>query len=415
LTVAAWVVALVVMGVSGKAVGSAFDSGRVPPESDSLRGFEVLEEYFGGVGAGQGGSIVFEAERGVEEAEIVAAMTTMFDAVRSIPQVTVLDPYKRSGGGISKDGTIAFATVNLDSSLDYSDSEAIGTEMLALRPEIEGLRVEIGGEAFASFSPPSSELIGLSFAVIVLIISTGSVLAMGLPIALALAGVGTGAGLIILLSHVKSMPDFSTTLAAMIGLGVGIDYALFMVTRYRENLHLGMSPIEATAASANTAGRAVVFAGSTVVISLLGLLLMGLPFVAGLGIAAAATVLITIIASITLLPALLGLAQLRVEVTRYRGLIAAALIAVALLGVGLGATALLVGAPLAVLVILAGFVHAPLRREIPARKVKPLRETLSYKWSRLIQSRPWMSAFVGAALLLILAIPMLGLHLGFSD
>lgn len=415
LTIGAWAVALVVMIASGRAVGSAFDGGRVPPASDSSRGFEVLDEYFGGLGAGRTGSIVFRADQGVDDPAVTTAMGTMFDEVSQIDGVTVLDPYQGRGGGISDDGTIAFATVELDPSLDRSDSEPIGVEMQDLRPQMDGLQVEIGGEAFASFSPPSSELIGLSFAVIVLIVSTGSVLAMGLPIALALAGVGTGAGLIMLLSNVKSMPDFSTTLAGMIGLGVGIDYALFMVTRYRENLHLGMSPIEATAASANTAGRAVLFAGGTVVISLLGLLLMGLPFVAGLGIAAAATVLLTIAASMTLLPALLGMAQKRIEITRYRGLIAAALIAMALLGVGLDVAPLFVGAPLAALVILVGFVYAPLRREVPARKLKPLRETLSYKWSRLIQSRPWTAALSGATVLLVFAIPMLGIHLGFSD
>jgi len=402
------------MIAAGKTVGSAFDGGRVPPASESSHGFDVLDQYFGGLGAGRSGSIVFKADNGVKDPEVVAAMTEMFDQVDAIDGVTVLSPYD-GRGGVSTDGNIAFATVELDSSLDRSDSEPIGTEMINLRPALDGLQVEIGGDSFASVSPPNSELIGLSFAVIVLIISTGSVLAMGLPIALALAGVGTGTGLIILLSNAKSIPDFATTLAAMIGLGVGIDYALFMVTRYRENLHLGMSPIEATAAAVNTAGRAVLFAGGTVVISLLGLLLMGLPFVAGLGIAAASTVLLTIIASVTLLPALLGMAQKRVEVTRYRGLIAAGLVAVALLGVGLGVKPLMIGGPLALLVIIAGFLVAPLRREVPPRKVKPLRETVSYRWSRLIQSRPWTAALGGAAVLLVFAIPMLGIHLGFSD
>jgi len=414
ITIAAWLVAVVVMIAAGKTVGSAFDGGRVPPASESSHGFNVLDQYFGGLGAGRSGTIVFRADNGVEDPAVVAAMTTMFDQVGEIDGVTVLSPYL-GRGGISDDGLIAFATVDLNSSLDRNESEPIGLAISGLRPNLDGLQVEIGGDSFASLSPPNSELIGLSFAIIVLIVSTGSVLAMGLPIALALAGVGTGTGLIILLSNVKSIPDFATTLAAMIGLGVGIDYALFMVTRYRENLHLGMSPIDATAAAVNTAGRAVLFAGGTVVISLLGLLLMGLPFVAGLGIAAASTVLLTIVASITLLPALLGMARERVEITRYRGLIAAGLVAVALLGVGLDIAPLMIGGPLALLVVIAGFMFAPLRRIVPPRKVKPLRETTSYKWSRLIQSRPWTAAISGASLLLVLAIPMLGIHLGFSD
>jgi len=411
----AWAVALVVMIGSGQVVGSAFDGGHVPPDSESSRGFEVLESYFDGVGAGRSGSIVFKADQGVDDPAIVSAMSLMFDRVSAIDGATVLGPYAGQGGGVSADGTIAFATVELDPSLDESETGPIGTDIASLIPQIDGLQVEVGGESLAVFSPPDSELIGLAFAVIVLIISTGSVLAMGLPIALALAGVGTGTGLILLLSNLKSIPDFATTLAAMIGLGVGIDYALFMVTRYRENLHLGMSPIEATAAASNTAGRAVLFAGGTVVISLLGLLLMGLPFIAGLGIAAASTVLLTIIASMTLLPALLGFAQGRVEVTRYRGLIAAALVAVALLGVGTGLKILMIGAPLALVVLLAGFFFAPLRRAVPPRKVKPIRETPSYKWSRLIQSRPWAAALGGATILLIFAIPVLSMRLGFSD
>ncbi len=399
---------------AGTVVGSSFDSGRVPPSSESSRGFDVIDEYFGGIGSGRSGSIVYRAEQGVDDPDVVAAMTNMFDQVSQLDGVTLTDPYSSSGGGVSADGIVAYATVDLDESADEA-AEQTGAEMVSLKPDLPGLDVEIGGDAFASISPPDSELIGLSFAVIVLIISTGSVLAMGLPIALALSGVGTGLGAILLLSNFKSMPDFSTTLAAMIGLGVGIDYALLMVTRYRENLHLGLSPVDAAAAAADTAGRAVVFAGITVVISLLGLLLMGLPFVAGMGIASATTVLFTILASITLLPALLGLAQGRIEVTRYRGLIAATLIALSLLGVGLGVTALIAFAPLAVVVLLVGIGFKPLRREVPARKVKPLRETRSYRWSRLIQSRPKSAAAVGAGVLLLLGVPVLSMRLGFSD
>ncbi len=399
---------------AGAIVGSSFDSGRVPPSSESSQGFDVIDEYFGGVGSGRSGSIVYRAEQGVDDPDVVAAMSSMFDQVSQLEGVTLTDPYSGRGGGVSADGTIAYATVDLDESADDA-AEQTGAEMVSLIPELPGLDVEIGGDAFASISPPDTELIGLSFAVIVLIISTGSVLAMGLPIALALSGVGTGLGAILLLSNFKSMPDFSTTIAAMIGLGVGIDYALLMVTRYRENLHLGLSPIDATAAAADTAGRAVVFAGITVVISLLGLLLMGLPFVAGMGIASATTVLLTIVASITLLPALLGLAQGRIEVTRYRGLIAATLIALSLLGVGLGVTVLIVFAPLAVVVLLVGIGSKPLRLEVPARKAKPLRETRSYRWSRLIQSRPKSAAAVGAGVLLLLGVPVLSMRLGFSD
>ena len=162
------------------------------------------------------------------------------------------------------------------------------------------------------------------------------------------------------------MPDFALQIGAMIGLGVGIDYALFIVTRFREYLHQGHDPQVATMAAIDTAGRAVVFAGVTVVVSLLGLLLIGLEFVAGLGVAAAITVAVTMAASTTLLPALLGFAQLKVEITRWRGLVAAGCVSVALLGAGLGIHALLLGVPLALVVLVVGSFVPVLRREVPA-------------------------------------------------
>ena len=169
----------------------------------------------------------------------------------------------------------------------------------------------------------------------------------------------------------------------MIGLGVGIDYALFIVTRFRENLHKGHSIEPSTLIAMDTAGRAVLFAGTTVVISLMGMLIMQLAFVSGLAIGAAVVVLMTMIASLTLLPALLGFAGSRIELTRWRGLIAAGLVALALIGVGLGIPALIVVTlPLAVIVLLASIAVKPLRKPVLAREPKPLRETLSYRWSR---------------------------------
>src|SRR5690606_27268531 len=158
------------------------------------------------------------------------------------------------------------------------------------------------------FEPPESELLGLAFAIVILILAFGSVLAMGLPVGTAVAGIGLGAALVTLLSNVVSMPAFATTLGIRIGLGVGIDYALFIVTRYRECARLGLAVPDAVSKAMDTAGRAVIFAGITVVISLSGMLVMGVAFISGLGIGAAVTVAVTMIASITLLPALLALA-----------------------------------------------------------------------------------------------------------
>ncbi|MCU0261145.1 MAG: MMPL family transporter [Ilumatobacteraceae bacterium] len=417
-TLAAWLVALIGVGVLANGViGSSFSAEFEIPASESASGFDVLDERFAELQAGgQSGSIVFRAEQGVDDPEVTAAMTALFEEIGEIEGVSVESPYAPTAlGQINADRTVAFATVNLDRGLDQMEMAEVGEAIEEASPSIDGLTIEVGGQSLAEFEPPESELIGLAFAIVILILAFGSVLAMGLPIGVALFGVGLGASVVALLSNLTTIPDFATTLGAMIGLGVGIDYALFIVTRYREGLHHGMSPRDATVVAMDTAGRAVVFAGITVVVSLLGMLLIGLSFISGLGIGAATTVAVTMLASITLLPALLGFAQHRVEVTRWRGIIAAGLVSVALLGAGLGISALLVAAPLAVVVLLAGFAIRPLKKELPPRKVKPIRETLAYRWSRQIQARPWTWLIGGSLVLMLLAAPVLSLRLGFSD
>ncbi|MEX0848019.1 MAG: MMPL family transporter [Ilumatobacteraceae bacterium] len=417
-TLAAWLVALVGVGIiANGVVGPAFSSQFSIPASESASGFEVLTKQFPAVGAGsQSGTIVFRSAQGVDDPAVVSAMTELFDEVGALPGVTVVSPYGEAGvGNINQDGTIAFADVNLDNSLDQNEMASTGTGIVEMLPSIDGLQVEVGGQVLAEFEPPESELIGLGFAIIVLILAFGSVLAMGLPIGIALFGVGLGASIVALLSHVFIVPDFATTLGAMIGLAVGIDYALFIVTRYRENVALGLDYEESTVAAMDTAGRAVVFAGITVVVSLLGMLLMGLAFISGLGIGAATTVAVTMVASITLLPALLGFAQHRVEVTRWRGIIAAGFVAIALFGAGLSISPLLVGIPLAVITLLAGFAIKPLRKELRPRKHKPMRETLAYRWSRVVQHHPWRALLGGLLVLGFLAAPVLSLRMGFAD
>ena len=417
-TLAAWFIALVGVGVLANGIiGPSFSTQFSIPASESADGFDVLSEHFAEVGVGRlGGSIVFRAEQGVTDPDVQTAMSQMFAEVDQLEGVTVVDPYGPRGiGQIDPDGTIAFATINLDPSLDQMQMSDIGRQVKALAPQIDGLQVEVGGQALSEFKPPKSELLGLGFAIIVLIVSFGSVLAMGLPIGVALFGVGLGASVVALVSHIVTIPDFATSLGAMIGLAVGIDYALFIVTRYRENLHRGASFEEAAVAAMDTAGRAVVFAGLTVVVSLLGMLLIGLEFVSGMGIGAATTVAVTMLASVTLLPALLGFAGPRVEITRWRGIIAAGFVALALFGAGLSIDVLLVGVPLALVTLLAGFALAPLRRELPARTPKPMRETLPYRWSRVVQARPWSMLLIGTLILGVLAAPVLSLRLGFSD
>lgn len=418
MTVLSWLIALVAIGSLGNSViGSNFTSEFTIPKSESSSGFDVMNTYFPGTGAsGVSGSIVFRSDNGVKDPSVVATMTKMFDDVESLEGTTVISPYSIPGSRqVNNDGTVAYAVINIDNTLGHDGMVTLGKEVRKLVPSVPGLQVEVGGRNLAAFEPPKSELIGIAFAIVVLILAFGSVLAMGLPIGIALAGVGVGTSVVALLSHIFSIPDFATTIGAMIGLAVGIDYALFIVTRYRENVARGMSFEDSTVLAMDTAGRAVVFAGMTVVVSLLGMLLIGLQFMSGLGIGASTTVAVTMVASLTLLPALIGFAQHRMEITRWRGIVSAGLVSLALLGVGLSVSPLLVAGPLAVIVLLAGFVAAPLKRQLPVRTAKRPEQTLAYRWSRLIQAHPWKSVTAGGVVLLLLAAPVLSLRLGFAD
>ena len=383
-----WLAALVVVFGAAGAIGPAYDASTDIPDSESADGFDVLDQLLRRarrrrrVGndrlprrPGRRRPRRHRRHGGALRHRRTPGSPTR-TATPQHPGATVVSPYSEQGESqIARQGPLAgqlaYAQVNLAADVDLTESAALGEAISDHAPAIEGLEVLPGGTALAVFEPPETEFIGLAFAIVVLILAFGSVLAMGLPIAVALGGVGAGMGLIVILSNVFNIPDFTTFLGIMIGLGVGIDYALFIVTRYREGLHAGRSPREATITAMDTAGRAVIFAGVTVVVSLLGLLLIGIGWVAGMGIGVAVTVLVTMITSITLLPALLGFARERVEVTRWRGLIVAAFVAVALLGIGIGVPALTAaGAGLAALTLLVSFAVRPLRRDgaSPARR-----------------------------------------------
>ena len=421
LVLGLWLAALVLVGVLSSAAGSAFRDEFTLPDVESKTGFDILDERFGGQGTGQVGTIVYRAEQGVDDPAVRQAMQALFERAATIDDVVrVVSPYTEEGEGqISSEGPnagkIAYASVELPEDVDFDRANQIGKEILAAAPDIGGLRIELGGFIFAEFEEPSSEIIGLAFAIVILILAFGSVLAMGLPVGVALFGIGIGTMTITLLSKVLAIPDFTTFLGIMIGLGVGIDYALLIVTRYREQLHAGHTVRESVTIALDTAGRSVLFAGTTVVISLLGMLLMGVSFVRGLAVGAASVVAVTVTASLTLLPGLLGFAGEKIERTRWRGLVAAGLAAIALAGIGLKLTPLALGLPLAALVLVAGFFVRPLKREVRYRPAKPLAQTLAYRWSRGIQHRPWTAALAGALALLVLAVPVLGLRLGFSD
>ena len=422
LVLLVWIVAFFVGGAMSGSGGSFKDEFN-PPPSDSKDGLDLLEASFDGQGTGFSGSIVFKAEQGVDDAEVQDAMQGLFDEVAELPNVLqVVSPYDGEAGARQiaaqgpDAGKIAYATVEMPTDTSQDEAAEIRDVIIADTPEIDGLQVERGGMAFGEFENPSSEALGLAFAIVILILAFGSVLAMGLPVGVALFGIGIGTGIVTVLSFALPIPEFATFLGVMIGLGVGIDYALLIVTRYREQLHRGHDVRESIATAIDTAGRSVLFAGCTVVISLLSMMLIGVRFVQGLAVSSASVVAVTVLASLTLLPALLGFAGERVELTRRRGLIAAGLLAVAMLAFGLkigalGGLAVL----LAIVVLVLGLFLAPLKVEVPRRDPKPRDRTFAYRWSRLVQHRPWVFAIGATVVLLVVAVPVLSLRLGFSD
>jgi putative drug exporter of the RND superfamily len=365
-----WIVLLVVaLGVSG-AVGTKYSNNFSLGGTDSQRATDLLKRDFPAQ-AGDEDTIVMRARQGhVTDPAVRARMEPVLAKVARLPHVTgVASPFAKGGAqAISKDRRIAFATVTFDqraNDLDKADIlRVISTAEAARSPQVQ---VELGGQAIQQAQEVSLgfvTLVGLVAAIIVLVITFGSVLAMGLPIITALLGLGTGIALLGLASHVIDMADFTTELATMIGLGVGIDYALFIVTRFREEHSAGASADEASVAAMDTAGRAVLFAGTTVIIALLGMFTLGVSFLYGVAIGAAIAVALTMLASLTVLPALLSRFGERIARPR-RG----------------------------------GRASGGMWR----------------RWSAVVQRRPWPAAIAGLAIMLVLTAPVLSMHLGTGD
>ena len=240
-------------------------------------------------------------------------MERLLEPFATLPEVVdVISPYENGGQAISRDGAIAYATLQYavraarvtPSSVDALFELVDGLSAADLVLEVGGPVVQISERA----APGRAEVVGLGAAVLVLLIAFGSVVAMGLSIATALFALGSGLLLITLATRAMGMSSFTPAFAAMIGIGVGVDYALIIVTRFREELATGRSVEEAVARAIDTAGRAVIFAGAAVVIALLGLFAIGIPFVAALGVAGATVVGASVLVATTLLPALLGFA-----------------------------------------------------------------------------------------------------------
>src|ERR1700733_14232165 len=324
IVVAAWFVAVVGIFAVSSSVGKKTASSFTLPGTGSQQAVDLLQSRFPSQ-AGDADQIVFQAKAppsgAAEHSEHAGTLTSAASRdtinatiarVARLPHVTsVISPYAAGQHAISRDGTIAFATVNFDERANALPTAAVKRVITTAESARSAtLNVELGGQAIEQAQQASlgfATVVGIAAAILILLISFGSFSAMGLPIATALLGLGAGIGVITLASHVIDMPSFASELALMIGLGVGVDYALFIVTRFRENYQSNGGNVgQAVEAALNTSGRAVLFAGATVVIALLGMFALGVSLLNGAAVAAAIGVVLVLGASITLLPALLS-------------------------------------------------------------------------------------------------------------
>jgi putative drug exporter of the RND superfamily len=378
--VLAWIAGLILATGLSAAFAGEFAADYAAPGSDSALAQQLLAERFPSQ-SGDTIDVVVRAEPGADDPAVRAAVGDLLTALADESHVAAAeDPYA-TPGAISADGRTLLAHLRLDVA-NPVDMPIADTERLldtAARAEQPGLDVALGGQSvqLAEQGEIGSEGIGLAAAAIILLLTFGSVVAAGLPLVVAVAGLAVSGALIGLVAAVVDVPDWSTSLAAMMGIGIGIDYVLLMVTRFREWRVAGLDPEAATVATLDTAGRSVLVAGSTVVVSMLGLFAMGLSFMRGAALATIVGVLVVMVAAVTLFPALLGyfgrwIDRLRLPLGRRRPMQVAA----------------------------GGHV-------LPSRGW--------VRWSRLVDRHSVIAAAVGVAALIALAAPFLGVRFGFPD
>jgi RND superfamily putative drug exporter len=370
----AWVLVLVAVTAISQSVGAHWQDKFGTGNSPSHQVHDLLATRFP-ARAGDTASVVFKTAAPVTNPATRSEIGAALADFHGLPHVSGVESPFQVPGQVSRDGHIAYATVQFDNTtVDLPKSaiqEVVDVGRASNRP---GMQVELGGQPIDHVvlaKPASTEGIGIFAAIIILLIAFGSVIAMGLPILTALLGIGIGLGLVDLLSHTLVVPSFASQLVAMIGIGVGIDYALFIVTRYRQGLQAELTPREAVIQSMATSGRAVLFAGCTVVISLLGMLLLGQPFIYGLSFGAISAVALVMASALTLLPALLGFSGRAIDRLHLPHLLH----------------------------------HSPDEHH----------HTFWWRWSRVVQRRPWTAGAAALAILTVLAIPLFGMHMAFSD
>ncbi|MFE0372085.1 MMPL family transporter [Streptomyces tendae] len=374
-----WLLAFGGVAAAATVAGSAYSNDYGIPGTGSDRASRLLESRFPDLG-GDSDTIVWHTTTGtVRAADVEQTMTRTLDRVADLPGVAaVSNPYDDPDSPlISESADTAYATVTFAAaSQDIDPGQARAVVDTAEAAESDGLRIELGGSAIALTESGGSHLaeaVGVAVAAVVLFLAFGSVAAALLPIATALVSVGTAYAGITLLGHAMTVADFAPMLGTLIGLGVGIDYALFIVTRHRRGLKRGLSVAEAAADAVATTGRAVVFAGATVCIALLGMLILRLSFLNGVAVAASLTVILTVAASVTLLPALLSYIGPRALSGRERRRLAE---------------------------------HGP-EPEVTTG--------FAARWSAFVERRPKLLGALALVVITILALPTLGLRLGTSD
>ncbi|MFF0559118.1 MMPL family transporter [Streptomyces sp. NPDC004266] len=375
-----WLLALGGTAAGATLAGSAYSNDYEVPGTESGRATALLDRGFHGLG-GDSDTIVWHSDRGSVRADAVEQRVTgMLDKVAELPGIAaVTSPYGKGAGPgqISEDGHTAYATVTFDAQADdIPEAQARALVETAGAAATDDLQVELGGSAVALTEAPGghvAEIVGVAVAAVVLFLAFGSLAASVLPIATALVSVGIAYSGIVLLGHLMTVADFAPMLGMLVGLGVGIDYALFIVTRHRRGLKRGLSVAGAAETAVATTGRAVVFAGATVCIALLGMLILRLGFLNGVAIAASLTVLLTVAASVTLLPALLSFIGMRALSRRER-------------------------------------------RTLAERGPQPELPTgFAARWSAFVERHPKILGAVAVLVMGVLALPTLSLHLGTSD
>ena len=379
LVLAAWLIGVIALVVGGRAAGGEFHDAFSVPGTESQTATDMLKETFP-TQAGDAAQVVFHARSGtLADAANAAAIASTMDRIGQLDHV-VEAPNPLETGTVSRDGTIAFATVKYDQLSRELPKSAYDDLTEATKPASNaGLQVEFGGEVpreVVQSEAGNTEFFGLLAAVLILLFAFGSLIAMGLPIGTAIFGLGAGIATITFISAFVDIPSTTTGIASMIGIGVGIDYSLFIVTRHRNELALGLTVEDAIGRAIATAGKAVVVAGGTVVIAICGLAVAGINLVTFMGFGAAIVVAVMVVAATTLLPALMGFAGHNID-----------------------------------------------RFAIPGTKVKiesgVLDEHGHYhgfaRWSHHVSRHPITYLVASLAVLLALAAPLLGLRLGWPD